>query len=116
MATKVMAARKQYGVKYPDLYADPNNKNAKLFNCVQRGHQNSLENLPTFYTLMILSGLKYPVYTAIAGLFYNAGRVLYLNGYATGDPKKRMQGGIMYIGTLGLLGMAGSFAYTLLRS
>mmetsp|Transcript_6780 Transcript_6780/g.19547 ORF Transcript_6780/g.19547 Transcript_6780/m.19547 type:complete len:118 (+) Transcript_6780:101-454(+) len=48
MAVKVSQARKKYGVKYPALYADSTVKDAQTFNCIQRGHQNSLEQLPHF--------------------------------------------------------------------
>ncbi len=40
----VVACR--YNVKYPALYAEKGTPNADKFNCVQRAHQNSLENLP----------------------------------------------------------------------
>ena len=48
----------RYGVGYPNLYADASNKNANAFNCVQRGHQNSLEGYPKFLALLLSSGLK----------------------------------------------------------
>ena len=45
----VVCARIEYNVKLPNLYADKReNKNAVMFNCIQRGHQNFLENLPQF--------------------------------------------------------------------
>jgi uncharacterized MAPEG superfamily protein len=50
----VVRARIDYGVKLPNLYADSNkddNKNAVLFNCIQRGHQNFLET----YAQVVLS-------------------------------------------------------------
>lgn len=43
---------------YPNLYAEPSNKNANAFNCVQRGHQNSLEGYAMFLSLLLSSGLK----------------------------------------------------------
>lgn len=49
-------------MEYPDLYASKENckseEDIKAFNCVQRGHQNSLELHPAFLTLMTLAGLK----------------------------------------------------------
>jgi hypothetical protein len=52
----------RYGVKYPDLYANKENcgkeEGVKAFNCVQRGHQNSLELLPTFLSLLLIAGLE----------------------------------------------------------
>jgi hypothetical protein len=45
----VVCARLEFGIKLPNLYADKrDNKNAVLFNCIQRGHQNYVENLPIF--------------------------------------------------------------------
>ena len=41
----VVMARLEYDVKLPNLYADKKeNKNAVVFNCIQRGHQNLVEN------------------------------------------------------------------------
>jgi hypothetical protein len=46
-AYDVRIAPYRYNVHYPDLYGDKaNNRDAQKFNCVQRGHQNSLENYP----------------------------------------------------------------------
>ncbi|KAI4321223.1 hypothetical protein MLD38_034628 [Melastoma candidum] len=58
----------RYNVFYPNLYAsESDNKDANLFNCIQRGHQNSLEMMPLFF---------------------------YFKGYATGDPQNRLTFGI----------------------
>jgi glutathione S-transferase len=62
MGFAVGKARKTYGVKYPDLYATkdncPDEASRKKFNCIQRGHQNSLEVQPIFLSLLTLAGLK----------------------------------------------------------
>ena len=43
----VAVARLDYNVKLPNLYANKaENKNAVLFNCIQRGHQNFMESFP----------------------------------------------------------------------
>ena len=39
--------------------------------------------------------LQYPISAAVCGAIYTLGRIAYFNGYSTGDPKKRMQGGFM---------------------
>lgn len=86
----------RYGIKYPDLYATPENckdeKARNAFNCVQRAHQNSLENLPSFYALLTLAGLRHPVTAAVCGAVVLVGRIVYFNAYSTGQPDKRMWG------------------------
>ncbi|TYZ62206.1 hypothetical protein PybrP1_009799 [[Pythium] brassicae (nom. inval.)] len=37
------------------MYAEQSDKNAKAFNCVQRAHQNFLENVPMFLALLFTS-------------------------------------------------------------
>ncbi|GMF19166.1 unnamed protein product [Phytophthora lilii] len=37
------------------MYAEKGDKNAKAFNCVQRGHQNILENVPISLALLVTS-------------------------------------------------------------
>lgn len=83
---------------------------------MQRGHQNSLENLPSFYMLTVIAGARFPLAAALCATIYTAGRISYFNGYATGDPKGRMRGGYMYFGSLGLLGMAVRTAVELIRA
>jgi len=114
MAFGVVGARKKYNVKYPALYAEKGTPNADKFNCVQRAHQNSLENLPQFLVLLLTAGLRFPVTAAVAGAIYLAGRVAYFAGYSTGDPEKRLRGTFMYIGLLTLYGAVLTFAYQLL--
>lgn len=113
----VVSARKKYGVKYPAEYADPSvNKEADAFNCVQRGHQNSLENQASFLSLLMAAGVRYPLSASIAGAMYLVGRVAYFRGYCSGDPKGRYRGGFLHLAHLALVGMVGKFAWDLLSS
>uniref|UniRef100_M4B3X4 Glutathione S-transferase 3, mitochondrial n=1 Tax=Hyaloperonospora arabidopsidis (strain Emoy2) TaxID=559515 RepID=M4B3X4_HYAAE len=93
-------ARKRYGIEYPQMYAEKNDKNAKAFNCVQRGHQNVLESIPIFLALLFTSSIYRPQIAAMAGLFRILGFIMYMRGYASGDPKKRMQGGFGHLAML----------------
>lgn len=107
MARQVGNARKKYKVFYPTMYAlESENSQAKLFNCVQRGHQSNLEFLPTFISLLLVGGLQYPRVAAVFGLLYIVTRYFFFKGYSSGDPRKRMAGvGAYYnVALLGLLG------------
>ncbi|XP_059451607.1 uncharacterized protein LOC132182389 [Corylus avellana] len=109
MGAQVGKARKQFKVPYPTLYAsESENKDAKLFNCVQRGHQNSLEMMPMFFMLMILGGMRHPCTCAALGLVYTVSRYFYFKGYATGDPQKRLT-----LGKYGFLALMGLMVSTL---
>ncbi|PAA83813.1 hypothetical protein BOX15_Mlig018902g4, partial [Macrostomum lignano] len=99
LARQVGLARKKFGVEYPTMYSD----SSKEFNCVQRSHQNYLENAPFFYFLLAFGGLQAPRCSAACGALYLLGRIAYARGYSSGDPKKRMRGAFGYIGLLGLL-------------
>jgi glutathione S-transferase len=106
MAMRVMNARKQYSVEFPDLYSKDN----KVFNCIQRAHQNTLENYPQFLLLLMVGGLQYPRISAAAGVIYLLGRIAYAVGYSTGEPDKRKYGAFGFIGMVLLIGNTLSFA------
>lgn len=71
--------------------AESENKDAKLFNCVQRGHQHSLETVPLFFATLLVGGFQHPVLAAGLGLLYTVGRFFYFKGYSTGNPDNRMK-------------------------
>ncbi|KAJ7507312.1 hypothetical protein B0H11DRAFT_2219130 [Mycena galericulata] len=81
------------GIKYPRVYAEKAemdaNPNAILFNCAQRAHQNTLENLPMLYSMTLITSLKYPILAASALALWSLARVGYTLGYTTGQPHKR---------------------------
>ncbi|PIN15679.1 Glutathione transferase [Handroanthus impetiginosus] len=109
MAGQVGRARKKYNVNYPTMYAtEAENKDAKLFNCIQRGHQNSLEMMPMFFTLMIVGGIRHPLISASLGVVYTVSRYFYFKGYSSGDPKNRLT-----IGKYGFLAMLGLMICTI---
>ncbi|CAH8584551.1 unnamed protein product [Schistosoma curassoni] len=93
-ARRVIQARKEHSVELPIMYHPTD----KVFNCIQRGHQNYLEVLPFFLMALFVGGLRYPrTYTA-CGVVFLLGRLLYFQGYATGDPAKRYKGVISMAG------------------
>jgi len=122
MGVKVGMARKKYDIKYPDLYATkdncPNEEYRKKFNCVQRAHQNSLENYPAYLGLLTLAGLKFPITAAAFGASYLVGRIGYFEGYSSGNPDKRINPltTLNYVGLLGLMGTCIAAAVKLLTS
>jgi len=101
MARNVGKARKQFGIKYPTMYATENNE----FNCIQRAHQQTLELYPSFLMLLFIGGLQHPRFAAGCGAVYLLGRIVFAKGYYTGDPEKRKKG---FFGMFGLMGLLGS--------
>ncbi|CAH8853079.1 unnamed protein product [Trichobilharzia szidati] len=96
---RVIKARKEHNVELPLLYHPTN----KVFNCIQRGHQNYLEVLPFFLMTLFVGGLRYPrTYTACGAIFL-IGRLLYFQGYATGDPAKRRNGAVAMVGGIPMI-------------
>ena len=118
MQIQVGKARKKYHVSYPALYAtEADTKDYKLFNCVQRGHQNSLENLPLFFVLIVLGGLKHPLICSGLGVAYIIARFFYFTGYSSGDPNGRLPiGGFNGVAILGLVIVNIIFGVSLIRA
>jgi len=106
----VMAARKKFDVQYPNLYATPgHHKHADEFNRVQRGHQNLFESLPHVISMILVGGLKYPLFCAACGVLYSLGSYLFLVGYSDTKLDVKMArykkgGGLKWIGILGAFG------------
>ncbi|KAG2546502.1 microsomal glutathione S-transferase 3-like [Panicum virgatum] len=112
MGIQVGKARRKYKVPYPTMYAvESENKDAKLFNCIQRGHQNSLEVMPLFFAILLLGGLRHPAAAAGLGALY----IFYFTGYATGVPRNRMRIGVRLsiVAGVGLIGCTASFGVSL---
>ncbi|POY74396.1 microsomal glutathione S-transferase [Rhodotorula taiwanensis] len=107
---RVSAARKAANIKYPAMLADNSeaerDSKANKFNCAQRAHYNTLENLPVFLITLFHSGLYYPRFAAVAGLVWVLGRFAYIDGYASGDPAKRQRGVFQYLGLLPMFGIS----------
>merc|ERR1712153_114788 len=104
LVINVVKARKKFGVKYPALYADASHIDGKLckdekdvaeFNCAQRAHQNTCENMSTIQLLGALNGLLFPTFAGSCLLIFAVGRILYGRGYVSGGPDGRMLGGIV---------------------
>ena len=89
---KVIAARKKYKIKYPNLYAPENHEHKKEFDCTQRAHQNTLELYPMLLFSTFIVGLTYPMYASFNCCVWSVGRILYVHGYAQGVPNKRRPG------------------------
>ncbi|XP_076894525.1 uncharacterized protein LOC143546840 [Bidens hawaiensis] len=118
MGFQVGRARKRYNVAYPALYAtEADTKDYKLFNCVQRGHQNSLETLAIFFVMMVVGGLKHPLICTGLGVSYTVTRYFYFTGYSSGDPNGRLPiGGFNNLALLGLVVVNIWFGVTLVKA
>nr|GAT43281.1 predicted protein [Mycena chlorophos] len=92
-ANLVSTHRKLSGIQYPRLYAEKAemeaNPAAHIFNCVQRAHQNTLENIAQNYMMTLVLGLTRPKLAAAALTSWVIHRIFYTRGYASGNPKNR---------------------------
>ena len=109
---KIGGMRKKLGIKYPQMHSDEH----PLFDCYQRAHQNTLENVSFFYPMLLIAGLRHPLGAAASGGAFVLGRIIYALGYYSGDPQKRVPGALIsqLFGLLPLLGMSVSFGAGLL--
>ncbi|XP_078155411.1 uncharacterized protein LOC144551342 [Carex rostrata] len=116
MSIEVGKARKKYKVPYPTLYAtESENKDAKLFNCVQRGHQNSIEYMPVFFVMLLVGGLQHPLIAAVLGALYTISRFFYFKLYSTGNPQNRLKPVVVsFLALFGLIICSASFGVNLL--
>ncbi len=111
MMGQVGAARKKWRISYPTMYAVPGtpreygpkgetaadasspagdlitNEEAFAFNCVQRGHQNTLENLPLVMLLALVSW-SFPIPAGFSLISFSMGRIFYFNGYSRGPSSR----------------------------
>ncbi|KAK1659261.1 MAPEG family protein [Colletotrichum godetiae] len=91
--------RKASGLVYPAPYASneqaEKDPKAYQFNCAQRAHANFTENQPSFLGALLISGLRFPVASAVLGAGWTLSRILYAFGYTSGaGPKGRTRGSI----------------------
>lgn len=122
LAISVGQARKKFGVKYPAMYAtkdhitkDVTVKDVEQFNCIQRAHQNTCENLASVQLLAVVNGLLSPKFAGACLAIYSVGRVVYGYGYKHGGPDGRRTGGILsHLGDLPLAILTFVNAYALL--
>ncbi|KAF9015583.1 hypothetical protein BDQ17DRAFT_55087 [Cyathus striatus] len=91
--TVVSRYRKRSGIEYPQMYAERSqantSKDAHIFNCAQRAHQNTLENIPLIYLTTIITGFEFPIFAALTCASWCIARISYTRGYITGDPSER---------------------------
>jgi len=103
LGSRVDAARKKYSVPLPYMYTTPEADDAdttgkkRIFNRIQRGHQNALETYPQFLAFLLLGGLKHPYIAAAAGVAWCAGRILYQQAYQTAPENRYKTGGVLHL-------------------
>nr|CAH0109516.1 unnamed protein product [Daphnia galeata] len=113
--TQVGKMRKKCGINYPTMYSPDTTGDGRLFNCYQRAHQNTLEGYPLFLMLLFTGGFEHPIPSALAGVLWIIGRVVYSLEYYTGDPKKRSLGVLGNLAFLTLTGSSVALAVRLLK-
>jgi glutathione S-transferase len=83
MGGRVMAARQQFNVPYPNMYATPgHHEKADAFNRVQLGHMNIYEQLTLFTAMTLVGGLMHPISCSVYTVLFYVGAILYQIGYS----------------------------------
>jgi len=120
---QVGRARRRFSVLPPILYATPGPtvggdealvgqltpEQCEEYNRYQRVHQNNLEVLPTFFVMLLIAGIGFPIPAGIAGLIWILGRGVYALGYYYSASKRHI-GGFYHLGELVLLILCFIFA------
>ncbi|TFK56322.1 membrane-associated proteins in eicosanoid and glutathione metabolism [Heliocybe sulcata] len=111
---RVGKARAASGIKYPQLYAEKAeaeaSKEALLFNCMQRAHQNTVELLPIILLGTLVTGLSHPYIAASLCTTFVISRAIYTIEYAAGNPSRRnARGGAFGIYSAGMLMMTATW-------
>eukprot|EP01124_Arcella_intermedia_P023949 TRINITY_DN3931_c0_g2_i1.p1 TRINITY_DN3931_c0_g2~~TRINITY_DN3931_c0_g2_i1.p1 ORF type:complete len:196 (-),score=29.20 TRINITY_DN3931_c0_g2_i1:3-590(-) len=104
----VVRARAQHNVPWPALYADPTNPKAAAFNCIQRAHQQTLENVGGFLGALAVAGQRYPVTTGLLGAVWALTRIFFMLDYSKGASQRNRRAGLgtvafMILGGLSML-------------
>jgi glutathione S-transferase len=96
--TRVGAARGKHQVQAPAVDGPPE------FQRVFRVHMNTLEQLVTFVPALIIFAMAWgDLPTAIVGVFWPIGRILYALGYYKAPEKRSAGFGISFLSTAVLL-------------
>ncbi|KAI8088843.1 uncharacterized protein BX664DRAFT_331531 [Halteromyces radiatus] len=119
LTSRVGKARGKANVPYPYAYAEKSEAEKdplkNIFNCTQRAHQNTLEFWPVVTSLSLIGGLAHPQVAAAAHAWWLLGRIVYVRGYVTGNPRNRLYGVAGQLGLLPLLFTAISSVYYLIK-
>lgn len=83
------------------------------FNNAQRAHYNLVESAPSIFAFLFISGLYFPIPSAVLGLVVVISRIIYSIGYVSGGPGGRLIGALLVdLALLGFLGL--SFASSIM--
>lgn len=97
MASNTNGARAKYDVPWPHTFAPHGHKDKIAFDCVQRAHLNFVENYTQVLALAYFAVQDTPYWGFVSTAMFLFGRLVFANGYYTGNAANKDRGVFGYM-------------------
>ena len=97
MACNTNGARKKFEVPWPHTFAPHGHPDKVAFDCVQRAHLNFVENYTQVLALTYFAVQDTPYWGFVSAVMFLFGRLVFANGYYTGNAVNKDRGAFGYM-------------------